>query len=278
MLFISNVALAAPKVAVTDLAYTEAVSQYFEVSTYKATSDVNANRNAIVAKQKVDATEVKSEHQYIEQRELGGFSSDIRGEILKGTTFQLVQAKRFDTGKPQNIKAEQTLNQIKTGKLATPVKQPEVLDIVNRIKKGEFAGADYVLFGTLTSVEFRDEVSPLQGTTSTTYMLRLDLIADFSLINTKSLEIMASFSASGASSETKILSNRGDIVKHNRGKLIKDTSKALAADVYAELNAQLQTTGKLSSSVRNSDAEDTGSYVIDQEKMPAVKSNVKVIK
>lgn len=232
-----------PSVAVTDLAYTQAVAQYFSAATYKSSGTVNANANMhssnMAATQQSSGTYVSGSYNYVEQRELGSFSSDIRGALLKGGQFRVVQGKRFDGGDPQPTKAEQVLNQLQTGKMATPVRQPEVKDIIARIKKGEFPGADYVLFGTLTSMEFRDSLSPLQGTTSASHQFTLDLVADFSLINTKTYEIKASFSAQGAGNDTKLLSNRGDVQPPNRGKVIRETSKSLAASTYEQIADQL---------------------------------------
>ncbi len=47
---------------------------------------------------------------------------------------------------------------------------------------------------------------PMQGTSSATRQYGLQLLADFSLINTKTYEIKAAFSAQGAGNDTKILS------------------------------------------------------------------------
>ncbi len=228
-----------PRVAVTDLAYTQAVSQYFEAATMKSSSNVSANQNGFAASAQSSGTRVAGTYSYMEQRELGSFTNDIRGAMLKSGSLRLVQGKGFDAGAPQPTKAEQVLNQIQTGKIAKPVRQPEVHDIIARIKKGEFNGADYVLYGTLSSMEFRDQVSPLQGTTSASYQFSLDLVADFSLINTKTYEIKAAFSAQGAGNDTKLLSNRGDIVAPNRGRVMRDTSQSLAANVYEQLAEQL---------------------------------------
>jgi hypothetical protein len=228
-----------PRIAVTDLAYTQAVAQYFQVEKIRGSSTLHANAYSVAATSNESGTYVAGTYSYVEQRELGSFTNDIRGALLKGTAFRLVQGKLFDSGAPQPTKAEQVLNQMNTGKVAVPKRQPEVKDIVARIKKGEFNGADYVLFGTLSSIEFRDELSPLQGTTSASYLFSLDLVADFSLINTKTFEIKAAFSAQGASNDTKLLSNRGDIVRPNRGRVIRETSQTLAANVYDQLVEQL---------------------------------------
>ena len=228
-----------PRIAVTDLAYTQAVSEYFEAATFKESGQFQANRHSASGSYQASGAYVAGNYSYIAQRELGSFTNDIKGALLKGTAFRLVQGKGFDAGNPQPTKAEQALNQLQTGKVARLVRQPEVKDIIARIRQGEFSGADFVLFGTLSHVEFRDQFSPLQGTTSATMQYGLDLLADFSLINTKTCEIKASFSAQGAGNDTKILSNRGDVLPPNRAKVMRETSQSLAQSVYDQFTDQL---------------------------------------
>lgn len=236
-----------PRIAVTDLAYTQEVAQYFNVSKHKGSSTLNVDSHdtwntsthSIAATSKESGTHVEGIYSYIDQRELGSFTNDIRGALLKGTIFRLVQGKTFDSGAPQSTKAEQVLNQMNTGKMAQPKRQPEVKDIIARIRKGEFNDADYVLFGTLSSIEFRDQLSPLQGTSSDSYQFSLDLVADFSLISTTTYEIKAAFSAQGAGNDTKLLSVRGDIVRPSRGKVMRETSQTLASNVIEQLVEQL---------------------------------------
>jgi curli biogenesis system outer membrane secretion channel CsgG len=227
------------KVAVTDLAYTQAVAEYFEVGTFQSSAEYHASLYHASASAKSSGTYAAGVYSYMEQRELGSFTNDIKVALLKGTNFQLVQGQGFDAGAPQPTKAEQVLNQVKTGKVATPVRQPQVMDIIARIRKGEFNSADYVLFGTLTSAEFRDTLSPLQGTSSVTHQFSLDILADFSLINTKTYEIKSAFSAQGAGVDTKILSTRGDVVPPNRAMVMRQTSQSLAASVFEQIADQL---------------------------------------
>lgn len=229
----------APKIAVTDLAYTQAVAEYFQVGTFQSSAQYRASLYHASGSVQSSGTYVEGVYSYMEQRELGSFTNDIKGALLKGTNFHLIQGRAFDTGAPQSTKAEQVLNQVQTGKVAKPVRQPEVKDIIARIRKGEFAGADYVLFGTLSTMQFRDTLSPLQGTSSATHQFSLDLLADFSLINTRTYEIKAAFSAQGAGNDTKILSNRGDVVPPNRAKVMRETSQSLAMNVYEQLADQL---------------------------------------
>lgn len=229
----------APRIAVTDLAYAASVSEYFVAGTYKESAQMQASRYSASASYQGSGTYVAGRYSYMEQRELGSFTNDIKGALLTGSAFKLVQGKGFDAGNPQPSKAEQVLHQVQTGKMASPVRQPEVKDIIARIKKGEFSGADYVLFGTLSNIEFRDQFSPLQGTTSASLQYGLDLLADFSLIHTKTFEIKAAFSAQGAGNDTKLLSNRGDIAPPNRAKVMRETSQSLAQSVYQQLMSQL---------------------------------------
>lgn len=242
---------AAPKIAVTDLAYAQRVSEYFVAGAYQRSAQMSAGGSAshgmyggsgshsMQASEQASGTYVAGRYSYIEQRELGGYTNDIKGALLQGTYFRLVQGKGFDAGKPQNSKAEQVLNQVQTGKMAAPQAQPQVANVIARIKKGEFAGADYVLFGVVSSIDFTDALSPLQGTTSATRQYGLQLLADFSLINTRTYEIKAAFSAQGEGNDTKILSNRGDIAPPNRAKVISETSRSLAQSVYEQLAGQL---------------------------------------
>ena len=249
----------APKIVVTDLAYAQQVSEYFEAGTFQRSAQMSANASAsgshshghyggsggysgsqaMQASEQASGTYVSGRFSYIEQRELGAYTNDIKGALLRGTAFRLVQGKGFDAGAPQASKAEQVLNQVKGGKMATPKRQPQVGDIIARIKKGEFSGADYVLFGVVSSIDFSDSLSPLQGTTSATLQYGLNLLADFSLINTRTYEIKAAFSAEGSGNDTKILSNRGDIAPPNRAKVMRETSQSLAHSVYEQLTDQL---------------------------------------
>lgn len=239
------------RIAVTNLAYEQQVSEYFVAASHNYKSKVNARdsyhgnayggggQSSFQGSEEGSGTYVAGRYSYIEQRDLAGYTNDIKGALLQGTYFKLVQGKAFDAGKPQPSKAEQVLNQVQTGKMATPVAQPAVNDIISRIKKGEFNGADYVLFGAVSSIEFTDALSPLQGTTNATRQYGLQLLADFSLINTKTYEIKAAFSAQGEGNDTKILSIRGDIAPPNRAKVMRETSRSLAQDVYDQLTTQL---------------------------------------
>lgn len=225
---IATSAIAAdPRIAVTDLTYQEKVSEYFRVVNASSKSSINARsreretpdtysaRSSLKAQSESQYSEVEGVYTYIDRGELRNYTADLKGALLKGGGVRLVQAKPY-TGKPTE----------------------QIYDIIGRIKQGYYPGADYVLFGTVSSIEFRQETMPLAVGNSTTATLSLDLVVDFSLVNTKTYEIKAAFSATGTGQDVKILSRAGDRIVLNRGKVISETSKSLAEMAYQELMVQ----------------------------------------
>lgn len=220
-------AAAQPKIAVTDLTYQEKVSEYFRVvaahskGSVKGSSRERETRTTYSARDSIDAQhessyfEAEGVYSYIERGELRTYTADLKGALLKGGGVRLMQAKPYN-GKPTE----------------------QIYDIIDRIKKGHYPGADYVLFGTVSNVEFREDAMQLPGAAGYTATLALDLVADFSLINTKTYEVKAAFSAMGRGSDVKILTRPGDRVSFNRSKVIQETSRSLADEAYAELMAQ----------------------------------------
>lgn len=220
-------AAAQPKIAVTDLTYEEKVSEYFRVVSAQSKGSIRASRNerdtpnTYSSRERVSGThessyfEAEGTYSYIDRGELRNYTADLKGAMLKGGGVRLVQARPYSGPATEKIH-----------------------DIIGRIRQGFYAGADYVLFGSVSSIEFREESMQLPGASSFTAVLSLDLVADFSLINTRTYEVKAAFSATGAGQDTKIVSRPGDRVVFSRGKVISETSKSLADDAYAQLMAQ----------------------------------------
>jgi len=77
------------------------------------------------------------------------------------------------------------------------------------------------------------------NTNTVSHSLSLELVADFSLINTRNYKVRAAFSAMGEGQDVKLLSSAGGRVVLNRGKVVSETSKSLGADVIRQLQEQL---------------------------------------
>ena len=205
-------ASAAPKIAVTDLAYEARVEEYI----HAVSASNNFQASAYQASGASNYSEYESRTSYIEQTELRKFSGDIKGEILKSRQFQLVQ------GTPYTADAK-----------------GDVYDVIKRIKAGNFKGADYVLFGTLSDIDFTQDTNELANTDSYSAVLALTLVADFSLINTKTFEITSAFTAMGEGQDTKLVNGRDIKISLNRPRVVRDVSKALGEDVAGQLSQQL---------------------------------------
>lgn len=203
---------AAPKVAVTDLAYQERVEQYIHI--VSAQSNFQANRYS--ASGSSSYNEIEATSSYIEQGELRKFTGDIKGEILRTGMFQLVQGTPY-----------------------TSASKGDVYDVIKRIKAGNFKGADYVLFGTVSDIDFNKDINELANTDSYSAVLALSLVADFSLINTKTFEITSAFTAMGEGQDTKLMNHRDIRVSLNRPRVVRDVSKSLGEDVAGQLSQQL---------------------------------------
>jgi hypothetical protein len=100
-------AQAAPKVAVTDLAYEAQVQEYI----HSVNAQNNGQSSMYNASQSSSYSEYESSKSYIQQAELRKFGGDIKGEILKTGMFELIQ------GKPYTAEAEE-----------------DVYDVIRRIK------------------------------------------------------------------------------------------------------------------------------------------------
>ena len=128
------------------------------------------------------------------------FTADIKGGILKSGRFQLVQGKPFTDARNNE----------------------KLYDIIGRIKKGMYPGADYVLFGTINSIEFRQEANPIDHTNTVSHTLSLELVGEFSLISTKNFT-----------------TSQGGRVVLNRGKVVSEVSRSLGEDVARQLEEQI---------------------------------------
>lgn len=221
----------AKSIAVTDLAYSETIQDYVHTVDYHNTNKLSgsasnenhyfddyenssSSKNKFNASGKTDFHEYEHNFSYIEYGELHKFTGDIKGELIKSGEFKVVQAK------------------------TAPMKKNEsVYDIIKRIKKGDFPHADYVLFGRVSELSFNDGTYQVDGNMMNS-TLNLTLTAEFSLINTKNYEIIASFSATGDGQDTKILSV-GTQATPNRAAVVSQVSKNLSVDVFRQLEQQV---------------------------------------
>lgn len=221
-----------PAIAVTDLSYEQKVRESihrFELrekyshssssrDNYRDSDQSSSGGSAERLRQSADRSVVMSSDTElkIDRGELRKFTADVKGELLK-SGYRLIQ------GKPWTQENTETL-----------------YDIIERIKNGYYPGADYVLFGSINNVEFRRDDSPIQGSNAVSHTLSLELVAEFSLINTKTYEVKAAFSAMGEGSDMKMTNSPGTRLTLNRSKVMQEVSRSLGQAVSEEMNVQFQ--------------------------------------
>jgi len=218
-----------PRVAVTDFALEDKVREYFlleAASTSRSTrgsasenetDDSYRARSRFSQKEKADYLHVEGTYTQIDRGELRKFSSDVRGEMLKSRQFRLVEAKPFLSSGKEEVETE------------------KIYDVIDRIKNGYFPNVTHVMFGTVSNVDWRQERQPVQGSDAINNSLSLELVVDFSLINTKTYEITAAFSAIGEGSDARLTAGRGERVHLNRSRVMFDVSKSLGRNVAHQL-------------------------------------------
>lgn len=254
----SGAALAdVPKIAVTDLTYEERVQEYFHVVKASNKTSVRGNESfsardtdysssargssSFSGKSESKYYEAEGVYSYMDRGELRKFTADVKGEMLKSGLYRVTTAKPY-----------------------TAKNMEKIHDIIARIKQGMYPGADYVLFGSVSSIQWRDEVNPVQGSDKYTQTLSLELVVDFNLINTKSYEVKAAFSAMGQGQDTKFLTGNNRVVM-NRGKAISEVSKSLGDDTARQLEEQFDPSRGRSGSSSYRSSTYSGSVPADRQ-------------
>jgi hypothetical protein len=208
----------AKSIAVTDLAYSDTIEQYVHTVDYHNSSKFSESLSDRFSKEsasdKTDFHESERNFSYIEFGELKKFTGDIKGALINSRQFKVVQAKPAPTKKDESV-----------------------YNIIARIKKGDFPHADYVLFGRLSDLSFNSNTYSVDDSMMNS-ILSLTLTAEFSLINTKTYEITAGFSATGDGQDTKVLSS-GTQATPNRAAVVSQVSKSLGQDVFRQIEEQV---------------------------------------
>jgi hypothetical protein len=173
-----------------------------------------ASSSRLNASSQTDYHEFEASYSYLETRDITNFTADIRGEIRKGNRFTLSDFK------------------------PTPLNSDVAYDVIGKIKKGFYPGANYVLFGTVSEMTPYQNTYTPDGSDRVNLTYGLTLVAQFRVINTKTFQDIASFSATGEGSDTKIIS-AGIMAEPNHALIMRDVSVSLGQDVIKQLNEQV---------------------------------------
>lgn len=144
-----------------------------------------------------------------EYLELRGLTGNIRGALLK-----------------------EGLPVIEAGSgiaIAEGDERATLFDIKRRVQKGEFNNAEFVLVGTLVDFVPVARKSVIPGADGTLYEWGLELVADFKLINTETMQITSAFTATGVGVEKRLVTSAtaGPMIPR-RAKIVADLAESLA--------------------------------------------------
>lgn len=208
-----------PVIAVTDLVQSQFAGDFLrkvqekeaQQARAKAAAAPNAPKKALPAPKASAPVMTLS----IDKEALRRFAVDIKGELFKSGLYRILPGKVWQA----------------TGK-------ETVYDINHRITKGFYPDIDYVLFGTIIYINSTLASLPADDR-DIAHTLSLDIVGEFSLINTRTGKTDASFYAMGNGSDTHIAKAAGTVIAINKSKILKELSGSLANAVTAELEYQL---------------------------------------
>lgn len=226
-----------PSIAVTDLTYEQSVSSYFSFVDAHSQSSAQASFGQFSASQSDSFTAASGEITQISRGELHKFTGDVKGSLLKSGAYRVTQGRPWG-----QVDTTTTVKGCLPPKCdthpTTYTEQITIFDVIDRIKKGYYTGADYVLFGTISSIQSRNEAMPIQGSNAINYSLSMELMVEFSLINAKTYETVAGFSALGEGTDARLINTPGAIITLSRGKVMQAVSRSLGEAALNEIQTQ----------------------------------------
>ncbi len=151
----------------------------------------------------------------VQYSELQGMSGEVRAALIKAG-YRLIQT-------PPSV--------------AKPGQTDEFFDVVNRVKTGVYAGADYVLYGVLAGMETTSTRNAIQGSDVFIYKNEINLAVDYSLIEIKSMRTVAAFTVMATGVDNHLDGPQSTYIPSS-AKMMSTASKALAEEVLEKLYDQ----------------------------------------
>jgi len=228
-------------IAVTELGFTKNIAEREVREAFEA--DDTGLRSA-------RSVTVKRLTEYLELR---GLTSNIRAALIK-EGLPVIEAGSGIT-------------------IAEGDERAAIFDVKRRVQKGEFNNAEFVLLGTLVDFSPIMRKSIIPGTDAVLYEWGLDLVADFKLINTETMQITAAFTATGVGVEKRLVNTEtaAGTMLPRRAKIVADISNSLAKNAARLLADQGVLLGQ------DPDAS-TDARLENKKYMPFEDKNLKVYK
>lgn len=118
------------------------------------------------------------------------------------------------------------------------VEQASALSFQERLLTGEFGDAEFVLIPNIVDVSRRLAKEPIQGSTDYSNRLELNLVAEFSMVDTKDMRVVAAFNAYGNGADMYIGRDSATFVP-DTARISRDVISSFGEDAKRKLLAQL---------------------------------------
>lgn len=216
-------------VAVTDLSIKQEAREFFYDEKFESKPSPLAANPAIAAPDGRTSQlpngnpqpEVSYSKQYGTKRvvsysEMRGLNADIKATLLRAG-YKVVQPA-------PNVAREN--------------EDDSFFSLKKRILNGDFYDAEYVLHGTVVSVDSRNMQDHIQGTSDFAYKLENSIIVEFTLVNTETMQVVASFNATGIGQDLYLGKAYANYVP-NTHRVTKDLLASFSQDAQKKLLDQL---------------------------------------
>lgn len=216
-------------VAVTDLSIKREVREFFYDEKFDVKSNLQTSNAAVPTEDgrtvQVPNFSAQTEGSYSKQfgtkrvvsyTEVRGMNADIKATLLRAG-YKVVQPA-------PNVAREN--------------EDDSFFSLKKRILNGDFYDAEFVLHGTVVSVDSRSMKDHIQGTTDYAYKLENSIIVEFTLVNTETMQVVASFNAMGIGQDMYLGKSYVEYVP-NRHRVTKDLLSSFSQDAQKKLLDQL---------------------------------------
>ena len=153
---------------------------------------------------------------FISYSEVRGLNADVKSTLIKAG-YIVVQA---------------------TPNVAKENENDNFFNVSERINRGDFRDAQFVLHGTITNAEVRSSSDYIQGTSDYSFRLEHSLIVEFVLINTETLQVVDSFNAMGTGKDM-YLGKLNSIFVPKVDRINREMLGTFSQDAQNKLMAQL---------------------------------------
>jgi hypothetical protein len=263
LLFMPVVGFAQQKIAVTDLSYKKEVREFFyyeaasskssvnAASSYQASGHDKSTRNSSASLTGAETKNSAYVHGSVTEKGKNDVAFDAKSNSVYASNKQSNYVKTYGdkvkvqyselrgmSGEVRSLLINSGYKLIQTKPVVSkPGQTDDFFDVVSRVKRGEYLGSDFVLYGTVAAMEVRANREKIDATDNFMNQYELVITVDYSLIDIKTFEARAAFTVTAIGNDNRIDSPQS-IYQPSMAKIMSSASKSLADEVLIKLVEQ----------------------------------------